>query len=189
MNTMISILIIVTSFTNINQNHKTGVWLEEFAIPYNEFSEMGYKITVASIPGGNIPIDPRSLPNDNQAKEWSLAMASLKLSTKLSEINPKNYNAVFIPGGYGAMFDLPNDLIVKNKTLTSFTNSEEEKAGLYKEMPFLLEDELKNKGALFVNKPNWSDHVEISENLITGQNPQSTLSVAKAIIEKLKEEK
>ena len=121
MNTMISILIIVTSFTNMNQNHKTGVWLEEFTVPYNEFSNKGYKITVASITGGDVPIDSRSLPTEKQAKEWEKAINALKNSVKISEIDSSKYDAVFIPGGHGAMFDLPNDLIVKN-VIEDFAN-------------------------------------------------------------------
>lgn len=76
---------------------------------------------------------------------------------------------------------------VKGKTLTSFTNKEEKEANLIaeNELPFFLETELSKKGAVFIEKPNWSDHVEISENLITGQNPKSSRSVALAIVNKL----
>jgi len=52
-------------------------------------------------------------------------------------------------------------------------------------MPFLLEDKLKELGADFISAPLWSDHVEIDGKLITGQNPQSTISVAKAVVRAL----
>jgi putative intracellular protease/amidase len=49
-------------------------------------------------------------------------------------------------------------------------------------MPFLLETKLRELGGQFIVKPNWSDHVEQDGKLITGQNPQSSGSVARAVI-------
>ena len=219
MNSIISVLIIVTTFSNIDVNKKTGIWFEEYAVPYEAFVNKGYKITVASINGGAVPIDPHSMPND--ISKWQPVLNSLKESQKLSSLDLSKFDAVFIPGGHGAMFDLPNDssvihainafaaenkivasvchgpaslinitlpdgsYFVKGKVMTSFTDQEEAAAGLMDKMPFLLESKLKERGASFIEKPNWSDHIEISGNLITGQNPQSTQSVANAVIAKL----
>ena len=61
-----SILIIVTSVGEISPNEPTGVWLEELAVPYVEFINRGYNVTVASIKGGKAPIDPRSKPPLNR---------------------------------------------------------------------------------------------------------------------------
>ena len=81
---------------------------------------------------------------------------------------------------------LPNgEPLVAGKTLTGFTNEEESAAGLSEKMPFLLESRLKELGAHFIAQPNWSDHIEIDGKLITGQNPQSTKSVAEALIKNL----
>ncbi len=222
MNTIISILIIVTSFSNMSDGGKTGVWLEEFATPYTMFEKQNYKITVASIQGGEAPIDPRSAPSKEQMIEWQKAIGALKNTVKLELVDAAQYDAVYIPGGHGTMFDLPNsealkktlerfvtdekliasvchgpaslinintpkgEPFVKGKKVTSFTNKEELAGKLDKHLPFLLETELTNKGAVFAAKENWSDHIEIDGNLITGQNPQSSKSIAKAIIDKLK---
>jgi len=75
--------------------------------------------------------------------------------------------------------------LVKGRRVTGFTNEEERAAGFDKLMPFLLEDRLKELGATFVGAPMWSDHVERDGRLITGQNPQSSASAAKAVIEAL----
>ncbi|SEU22974.1 type 1 glutamine amidotransferase domain-containing protein [Paenibacillus sp. NFR01] len=75
--------------------------------------------------------------------------------------------------------------LVEGKRITAFTDSEEHAAGLAASMPFLLESKLREAGPVFIAHPDWSDHVEIDGNLITGQNPQSTLQVAKEIIAKL----
>ena len=61
MNTAIAILIIVTSASTMKSGDQTGVWLEEYAVPYVKFKEEGYEVTVVSIKGGKIPIDPASL--------------------------------------------------------------------------------------------------------------------------------
>lgn len=75
--------------------------------------------------------------------------------------------------------------LVQGKRVTAFTDSEEKAAGLDAHMPFLLESKIRQAGADFVAKADWSDHYEVDGNLITGQNPQSTLSVAKEIISRL----
>jgi putative intracellular protease/amidase len=45
----------------------------------------------------------------------------------------------------------------------------------------MLETELRQKGAEFSQAGNWEAHVVADGNLITGQNPASTLGVAKAV--------
>ncbi|SDT54353.1 Putative intracellular protease/amidase [Paenibacillaceae bacterium GAS479] len=75
--------------------------------------------------------------------------------------------------------------LVAGKRLTAFTNTEEKAAGLDAEMPFLLESKLREAGSEFVGSEDWSDHMEADGNLITGQNPQSTLSVTKEVIARL----
>jgi putative intracellular protease/amidase len=42
--------------------HHTGVWLEELATPYYALLDGGTAITLASVRGGEIPFDPRSMP-------------------------------------------------------------------------------------------------------------------------------
>ncbi|PIE70785.1 MAG: glutamine amidotransferase, partial [Deltaproteobacteria bacterium] len=64
-------------------------------------------------------------------------------------------------------------------------NEEEQAAEMDKFMPFLLETKLRELGANFISKPIWSDHIEQDGNLITGQNPQSCMSIAQAVIDKI----
>ena len=49
MNTIFSILIVVTTFSDVSDHQKTGVWFEEYAVPYQIFQEQGYNVTVATI--------------------------------------------------------------------------------------------------------------------------------------------
>lgn len=79
--------------------------------------------------------------------------------------------------------------IVKGKRITAFTDAEERDTKLDPYMPFLLESKLRELGAEFVAKDNWADHIEVDGKLLTGQNPQSTISLAKKFVQVLNEEK
>ena len=73
------ILMVVTSAANLPNGEPTGLWLEEFAVPYEVFKKAGAAITVASPRGGSAPIDPRSKPNEAEAARWQ--ETSEKLAT------------------------------------------------------------------------------------------------------------
>ena len=65
-------------------------------------------------------------------------------------------------------------MVVEGKTVTGFTNGEEEAMKLTKVVPFLVEDEMMNLGATFSKVMNWGVHVVTDGLLITGQNPASS---------------
>ncbi len=46
------ILMVVTSHAQINETRSTGLWLEEVVTPYLAFKTQGFKVTLASIQGG-----------------------------------------------------------------------------------------------------------------------------------------
>src|SRR6478752_9184179 len=68
--------------------------------------------------------------------------------------------------------------LVKGRKVTGFTNSEEAAVQLTDIVPFLLEDELKNKGGNYSKTVDWGSHVVQDGLLITGQNPASSEGVA-----------
>jgi len=106
-----SILIVVTSHNRIDDQHETtGLWFEEFAVPYRMFTSKGYTITVASPLGGEAPIDFRSLEGYNPCPENEQARATLRDTLQLdASFSAADYDAVFFPGGHGTMFDLPDN--------------------------------------------------------------------------------
>ena len=56
------ILIITTSAATMGtSDDPTGLWLEELTTPWYAFVDAGVNLTLASIAGGRIPVDPRSL--------------------------------------------------------------------------------------------------------------------------------
>ncbi len=77
--------------------------------------------------------------------------------------------------------------LVKGKTVTGFTNSEEAAVELTDVVPFLVEDALKSNGARYTKAVDWADHTVVDGTLITGQNPSSSESTAKALVEQLQE--
>lgn len=75
--------------------------------------------------------------------------------------------------------------LVKGKHVTGFTNEEEEAVKLTKVVPFLVEDELKRKGALFEKVAAWQPFTVKDGLLLTGQNPASSTGTAQALLAQL----
>jgi putative intracellular protease/amidase len=206
-----SILMVVSDTAKLKDGSATGVWLEEYAIPYSAFIDRGYEVTTASPNGGQIPIDPQS---DND--KWEIPKNSLKNVRRLCAVDYPRYSAIIIIGGHGAMFDLYNNEvlgkilnefdnknkligaichgpagllsapnIVKNRKLTCFTNEEEFYANKENNIPYFLEDALKTLGALFVQGGIGEVNVVEDKNLITAQNYCSTGIFTKKILEYL----
>lgn len=77
--------------------------------------------------------------------------------------------------------------LLKDKNVTAFSNTEEKLVGLYNNIPFKLEDRLKELGGLFETATvPFASNVKVSGNLVTGQNPASAGKAAKEIIGLLK---
>ncbi|WP_046246531.1 type 1 glutamine amidotransferase domain-containing protein [Hymenobacter terrenus] len=77
------------------------------------------------------------------------------------------------------------ELLVKGKVVSTFTDEEEAAVKLENVVPFLLETRMKELGATHRKSPNFQPHVEVSERLVTGQNPASAAGVGQALAELL----
>ncbi|MDO4229355.1 MAG: type 1 glutamine amidotransferase domain-containing protein [Capnocytophaga sp.] len=77
------------------------------------------------------------------------------------------------------------EYLVKGKKINAFTNEEEIAVKLENVVPFMLEDKLKERGAIFEKSAMWQPHITVSERVITGQNPQSAKGVGEAILKEL----
>lgn len=106
------LLMLVTSASQMGQGQQTGLWLEEFAVPYLLFREQGIPLVVASPRGGKIPVDPNSIPDDDQKESWTDAIAALEDTMALESVWEDAFSGVFVPGGHGAMFDMPDNSLV-----------------------------------------------------------------------------
>jgi len=72
------------------------------------------------------------------------------------------------------------EALVKGKKLACFTDDEEKQVGLDEKVPFLLQAKMIELGATVETADAWNDKVVTDGKLVTGQNPQSSVSVAKA---------
>lgn len=72
--------------------------------------------------------------------------------------------------------------LVEGKSVTGFSNSEEETVQLTDIVPFLLENELQALGANYSKSSDWHPYVITDGNLITGQNPASSEEAARALL-------
>ena len=75
--------------------------------------------------------------------------------------------------------------LVKGKRVTGFTNGEEAAVRLTHVVPFLVEDELKRVGGLYEKAADWQPFAIVDGRLITGQNPASSTSAARALLKVL----
>lgn len=113
---MKKILIIVSNANAIGPfNRRTGTFLPEVAHPYAEFARAGYQIDFASLTGDTPYLDALNLANDPDnlvfltGKGW----ADMQKAAKLSTVDVRNYDAVFVPGGLAPMVDLPENPLLK----------------------------------------------------------------------------
>ncbi|MFC4857007.1 type 1 glutamine amidotransferase domain-containing protein [Actinophytocola glycyrrhizae] len=91
--------------------------------------------------------------------------------------------------GPAALVDLrlaDGSYLVAGKRVSSFTNEEEHSLGLVDVMPFLLEDRLRERGALHAKSDNFVAHTSNDNRVITGQNPASAALVAELVVRELK---
>lgn len=110
------VLMVLTSHDNMGiSGKKTGNWFDEVATPYYTFKEQGLEVVMASPRGGAAPIDPFSYDDafttDNTRKfeDDPAAQRALANTLKLSDINNRDFDGAFFPGGYGQLWDLASD--------------------------------------------------------------------------------
>lgn len=224
------ILLVVTSSDRVGKAlEPTGFWLEEVAGPYYAFVDAKCEVTVASPLGGQAPIDPTSLKEENQTASTRRFEADVKAqrtlghTLKLSTIDANKYDAVFFAGGHGTMTDFPTDAsvkttveifyrsgkpvasvchgpaclvgatgrgnepVVKNHRFTCFSDVEEKQIGADSYVPFMLESTLKAQGGVPQQASPFQPNVVADRQLITGQNPASSIPTAEAVIHQLRQ--
>jgi putative intracellular protease/amidase len=67
--------------------------------------------------------------------------------------------------------------LVAGKTVAAFTNDEEVAVELSDVIPFFLAEKLVERGAVHTKAANFQPNVEVSDRLVTGQNPASAKGV------------
>lgn len=106
-------LIVTTSHGVLGTTGKaTGVFGSELTAPYYAFIDAGMQVEIASIQGGEIPIEPMSFrwflaaPSDRRYLNDPLAQAKVKASFAIDKLDFTQYDIIFLAGGWGAAYDL-----------------------------------------------------------------------------------
>ena len=123
------VLFVVTSTRAMGQSGKpTGLWLEEFTVPFFALRDAGHDIDVVSTKGGVVPLDPRSLEGDGERVPENMRFRAeygitdiLNLTEVVSEARFDTYSAIFLPGGHGTMWDLPECELLARVITALFT--------------------------------------------------------------------
>lgn len=117
------ILIIVSNANTIGpHNRRTGTFLSEVAHPHAEFTRAGYQIDFASLTGDTPYLDALHLADDPDnlkfltGKGW----ADMQKAVKLSGVNVRAYDAIFIPGGLAPMVDMPEAPLIKKVVVETY---------------------------------------------------------------------
>lgn len=90
----------------------TGVMASELTHPYYVFLDGGMDVDVASIRGGQIPIDPQTLnfvlksPEDKRYLNDPIAQSKVAHSIAITDVDIDQYDILFLSGGFGAAYDL-----------------------------------------------------------------------------------
>ena len=104
-------LMVVSSYGKDEGASRPGYEFDEFSQAYLIFKANGMEVDIASPKGGKVEAD-----QFNTDKEYNKAIMADEAVLKLldntlptAEIVTEKYDAIYIVGGKGAMFDLPFD--------------------------------------------------------------------------------
>lgn len=109
------IVMVISGYGQQQGEQKPGYEFDEFAKAYRVFRDNGIAVDVASPQGGKVVADKFDPGKPYNAKVLADAQAMAMLNNTLATtaLKAQNYDAIFIVGGKGAMFDLPKDEALK----------------------------------------------------------------------------
>ena len=105
------VLMVVSGYGQQQGEKTPGYEFDEFSKAYLVFKTNGLAVDVASPKGGKVEADKYDAKAQYNAKVLadSAIMSKLHNTLAMQTLEAKNYAAVFVVGGKGAMFDLPKD--------------------------------------------------------------------------------
>lgn len=124
-------LIINTSHGILNvpgesTGNPTGVFASEMTVPYYEFLDAGMEVDIASIKGGEVPIDPQSFlymiksPSDKRYLKDDTFQEKVKNSVKIDGIDFTQYDVIWMAGGWGAAYDFGQSAVLGEKVSEAY---------------------------------------------------------------------
>lgn len=109
---MSKVLFVLTNRAQLGDtDKKTGWYLPEAAHPYQVLHDANVDIDFTSPNGGYAPVDPNSVEKADDISTKFLnsdAFEKTKNTLNPSDIDFKDYQAIYFVGGHGTMWDFPN---------------------------------------------------------------------------------
>ena len=174
-----------------------GFWAAELTHPLRVFQEAGYEVELVSTEGGKLEMDGYSNPTDAsgysahdvitlgylQQKSFKDMLENTK---KLTEVDVKNYDAIFLVGGQGPMYTFKGNKDLE-KLFVSFYEAGKPSSAVCHSTTLLLEAKKSNGELLVKGKvaAPFSAYAIADGNLITGQQQNSGAAAAELLVKML----
>ena len=167
------ILMVASSPTVSKQTQwPIGFWAAELTHPLRVFQEAGYDVELVSTQGGKLEMDGYSNPTDAsgysahdvislgymQQKSFNDMLANTK---RLTEVDAKNYDAIFLVGGQGPMYTFKGNKELE-KLFVAFYETGKPSAAVCHSTTLLLEAK-KSNGELLVKGKTWTGFADAEE--------------------------
>lgn len=150
-----------------------GFWGAELTHPLRVFQEAGYEVELASTEGGKLEMDAYSNPTDESGysahdvitlgymqHDWFNQM--LGDTQRLTAVNPKAYDAIFLVGGQGPMYTFRGNKELE-KLFATFYEAGKPSAAVCHSTTLLLEAK-KSNGELLVKGKTWTGFADAEED-------------------------
>lgn len=167
-------ILMVASSPSVSKqtNWPIGFWAAELTHPLRVFQEAGYDVELVSTEGGDLMMDGYSNPTDAsgysshdiitlgymQKPEFN---EMLKNTKKLTSVDAKNYDAIFLVGGQGPMYTYKGNKDLE-KLFVSFFEANKPSAAVCHSTTLLLEAK-KSNGELLVKGKTWTGFADAEE--------------------------
>ena len=122
-------LVVTTSHDTLGDTGKsTGVFASEMTAPYYAFLDSGMEVDVASIQGGQIPIERQSLKwpiaskRDKRYLKDPMFQSKVSRSFQIDQVDMAQYDIVFLAGGWGAAYDFGQSAELGEKVAMAYSN-------------------------------------------------------------------
>lgn len=167
-------ILMVASSPSVSKqtNWPIGFWAAELTHPLRVFQEAGYEVELASTEGGKLEMDGYSNPLDESGYSAHDVISlgymqktdfneMLENTKKLTEVDAKNYDAVFLVGGQGPMYTFRGNKDLE-QLFVSFYESGKPSAAVCHSTTLLLEGK-KSNGELLVKGKAWTGFADAEE--------------------------
>jgi putative intracellular protease/amidase len=149
-----------------------GFWAAELTHPLRVFQESGFDIELVSTDGGKLEMDGYSNPTDASGYSAhdviSLGYMQLKWfnemlsnTKKITEVDAKNYDAIFLVGGQGPMYTFRGNKDLEKLFIAFYEVGKPSSAVCHSTT--LLLDAKKSNGELLVKGKTWTGFADAEE--------------------------